>query len=141
MLRWAVIFLVVSLVAALFGFTGISAAAAGMAKILFYIFLILFLVALIGGLAFVQSQTGCAGTTTRESTGEYVDDSSITTKVKAAFVKDPVVKATDVKVETFKGTVQLSGFVDNAAEQARAADIARGVEGVKNVVNATTLKN
>src|SRR4051812_13763835 len=77
--------------------------------------------------------TGCAGTATRESTGEYVDDASITTKVKAEFARDQAVKATDVKVETFKGTVQLSGFVNTAAEKSRAAEIASGVAGVRTV--------
>src|SRR6059058_2712758 len=98
------------------------------------------LAALIGGLALVQSQTGCAGTTTRESTGEYVDDSSITTKVKAAFVKDPVVKATDVKVETFKGTVQLSGFVNSSEERSQAERVAASVPGVTSVKNNITVK-
>ena len=55
--------------------------------------------------------SGCAGTGTRESTGEYIDNSAITTKVKAEFVKDEVVKALDVNVKTFRGEVQLSGFV------------------------------
>ena len=66
--------------------------------------------ALFLAIAFV-SILGCAGTATRESTGEYVTDSWITTKVKAALVEDPLVKATEVNVETYKGTVQLSGFV------------------------------
>lgn len=98
------------------------------------------LAALAGGLALVQSQTGCAGTATRESTGEYVDDATITTKIKAAFVKDPLVKAIDVKVETFKGVVQLSGFVDNNEQRDRAQEIAAGIRGVVNVKNSITLK-
>ena len=67
------------------------------------------------------SVMGCAATATRESTGEYVTDSWITTKVKAALVEDPQVKATEVNVETYKGTVQLSGFVssDTAMNGAR----------------------
>ncbi len=84
--------------------------------------------------------SGCAGTATRESTGEYIDDATITTKVKAAFVKDPVVKAIDVKVDTFKGTVQLSGFVDTADEKSRAGQLAAGVTGVNSVKNNITLK-
>ncbi len=84
--------------------------------------------------------TGCAGTTTRESTGEYIDDATVTTKVKAAFVKDPLVSAMDVKVETFKGTVQLSGFVDTADQKAKAEAIAAGVTGVTGVRNNITLK-
>ena len=83
---------------------------------------------------------GCAGTPTRESTGEYVDDSSITLKVKAAFVKDPIVKAIDVKVETFKGAVQLSGFVNSDAEKAQAASVAATVRGVIEVKNDIVVK-
>lgn len=85
--------------------------------------------------------SGCAGTPTRRSTGEFVDDASITTSVKAAFVRDPVVKALDVKVDTFKGTVQLNGFVDTPEMKARAEQIARGVPGVVGVQNALTVKS
>ncbi len=84
--------------------------------------------------------TGCAGSSTRESTGEYIDDTTVTTKVKAAFVKDPLVKAMDVNVDTFKGTVQLSGFVDTAEQKARAEQIAAGVRGVTSVKNNISLK-
>lgn len=84
--------------------------------------------------------SGCAGTATRESTGEYIDDAAVTTKVKAALVKDPLVSALDVKVETFKGTVQLSGFVDTAEQKARAEQIAAGVGGVAGVRNNIALK-
>ncbi len=98
-----------------------------------------FLIALCaGGLATLPM--GCAGTSTRESTGEYVDDSTITTKVKALFVKDPTVKAYEVKVETFKGTVSLSGFVNTTVEKMRAGQIAAGVRGVTQVNNNITLK-
>lgn len=82
----------------------------------------------------------CGGSPTKESTGEYLDDSTITTKVKAAFVSDKGVDSTDVKVETFKGTVQLSGFADSAAEIERAAQIAAKVAGVKGVRNDIRLK-
>ncbi|HVS54449.1 MAG TPA: BON domain-containing protein [Opitutaceae bacterium] len=95
---------------------------------------------LAGGLALVQFQTGCAGTATRESTGEYVDDASITTKVKAAFVRDPVVKALEVKVDTFRGTVQLSGFVDTAEQRDQAQRVAAGVPGVAKVQNNISLR-
>jgi osmotically-inducible protein OsmY len=84
--------------------------------------------------------SGCAGTATRESTGEYIDDATTTTKVKAAFVKDPLVKALDVKVDTFKGTVQLSGFVDTSEQKSRAEQIAAGVTGVAAVKNNITVK-
>jgi osmotically-inducible protein OsmY len=88
----------------------------------------------------VALQTGCASTQTRQSTGEMVDDAAITTKVKAAFVRDPLVKALDVSVDTFKGTVQLSGFVNSAEEKSKAEQIARTVSGVTNVQNNITVK-
>jgi osmotically-inducible protein OsmY len=88
----------------------------------------------------VAALTACAPTAKHEGTGEYVDDSVITTKVKAAFAQDEQVKATQVKVETFKGTVQLSGFVDSRAEAERAAQLARQVDGVKAVKDDTVVK-
>jgi osmotically-inducible protein OsmY len=84
--------------------------------------------------------TGCAPTSHREGTGEYIDDTLITSKVKAAFAADPAVKATEVQVETFKGTVQLSGFVGSRESARRAVEIARQVKGVKEVHNNTVLK-
>src|SRR4051812_4285281 len=86
-------------------------------------------------ITFATFNAGCASTPTRESTGEYVDDSTITAKVKAALVKDPVVKALDVKVETFKGSVQLSGFVNSEAEKTQAGSVAAAVSGVTGVRN------
>jgi osmotically-inducible protein OsmY len=86
------------------------------------------------------SLAACAPTPTREGTGEYIDDSVITGKVKAAFAADPTVKATQVQVETFKGTVQLSGFVDSRESAQTAVDIARGVKGVKSVKNDTVIR-
>jgi osmotically-inducible protein OsmY len=85
--------------------------------------------------------TACAPTKTREGTGEYVDDSVITTKVKAAFAEDPTVKATQVSVETFKGTVQLSGFVDSRDEERRAVELARQVKGVQSVKDDMVLRS
>ena len=82
----------------------------------------------------------CAPTSTREGTGEYIDDAVITSKVKAAFATDPQVKATQVQVETFKGVVQLSGFVDSRASAQKAAQIAREVKGVKEVKNDTVVR-
>lgn len=82
----------------------------------------------------------CGGSPTRESTGEYVDDSVITTKVKSAFIQDKDVKATDIKVETFKGVVQLSGFVASRAEVEKASQVASQVPGVKAVRNDIRLK-
>lgn len=95
---------------------------------------------LVLGTGVATISAGCAGTATRESTGEYIDDATTTTKVKAAYVKDPVVKALDVKVDTFKGTVQLSGFVDTAEQKARAEQIAAGTTGVTAVKNNITVK-
>ena len=78
---------------------------------------------------------GCAGSATQESTGEYIDDTVITTRVKTAFIGDEQVKAGEVNVETFKGVVQLSGFVSSEAAMARAVEIARGIDGVTSVKN------
>ena len=83
---------------------------------------------------------GCAGTSTRQSTGEFVDDSALTAKVKTELIRDPVVKARQVEVETFKGIVQLSGFVDTDEQRTRAAEIARTVTGVNEVKNNITVK-
>lgn len=83
---------------------------------------------------------GCASTSTKEGTGEYIDDSVITTKVKAAIINEPTLKATEINVETFKGSVQLSGFVAQPADAAKAAEIARGVKGVKSVKNDVRVK-
>lgn len=84
--------------------------------------------------------TGCAGTATRQSTGEYVDDSAITAKVKTAFVRDEIVRAMQVDVTTYKGTVQLSGFVDTSEQKIRAAQLAAGIPGVVKVDNNIAIK-
>jgi hypothetical protein len=86
------------------------------------------------------SVLGCAGGPQKESTSEYVTDSWITTKVKAALVEDQLVKATEVNVETFKGTVQLSGFVSSNAAMDQAMYVARGIEGVTSVKNDMRVK-
>jgi osmotically-inducible protein OsmY len=78
---------------------------------------------------------GCASTAKQEGTGEYVDDTVITTKVKAAILADPVTKVMQVNVETFKGVVQLSGFVESQAVATRAVEVTRGVAGVNSVKN------
>jgi len=90
--------------------------------------------------AAILGLVGCAGTPTKESTGEYVDDAAITTKVKAALLKDDVVKSFQVQVETFKGVVQLSGFVDNSDQKDAAAKDAAAVPGVSDVKNNITVK-
>ena len=84
--------------------------------------------------------SGCAATATKESTGEYVDDSSITLKVKAALLKDPTVKGLEVNVETFKGTVQLSGFVSTSEEKAQAGRVTAMVKGVAAINNNIIVK-
>ena len=83
---------------------------------------------------------GCASTPTKESTGEYVDDSAITTKVKAAIFNDPALKVFQINVETFKGEVQLSGYVDSAKNVEKAGEVARSVGGVKSVKNNLNVK-
>jgi len=83
---------------------------------------------------------GCASTPTREGTGEYVDDSAITTKVKAAILAESTLKVFQINVETFKGEVQLSGFVDSSKSVSKAGEVARGVNGVKSVKNSLIVK-
>lgn len=86
------------------------------------------------------SVVGCASTSTQEGTGEYVDDSVITAKVKAAIFNEPTLKSAEVNVETFKGAVQLSGFVSSQTAVNKAAELARGVKGVKSVKNDMRVK-
>lgn len=83
---------------------------------------------------------GCAGSATKESTGEYIDNSAITARVKAALADDELVKAREINVESFRGTVQLSGFVSTSEEKSRAERIASSVAGVKEVKNNITVK-
>ena len=90
--------------------------------------------------AFSLLAAGCASTSRQESFGEGVDDTFITTKVKGLFVEDKAVNALNINVETFKGTVQLSGFADGTNEINRAVEIARGVKGVVAVKNDIRLK-
>jgi len=84
--------------------------------------------------------TGCASTSNRESTGQYIDDSAITTKVKKAIFDEPSLKVAQISVETYKSVVQLSGFVDSAAQIGTAGSVARAVEGVTSVKNDLRLK-
>lgn len=83
---------------------------------------------------------GCASTRTKEGTGEYVDDSVITTKVKSAIFSDPDLKVFQINVETFKGVVQLSGFVNSAQSVTKAGEVARGIKGVTGVKNDLIVK-
>ena len=94
----------------------------------------------------LASLLGCAGTSTnertstKEGTGEYFDDTVITTKVKAAIFNEPSLKSAEINVETFKGVVQLSGFVRSQANIATAISVARGVQGVTSVRDGMRLK-
>jgi osmotically-inducible protein OsmY len=90
------------------------------------------------GIAVLMTAAGCASTGTR--TGQYVDDSVITSKVKAAIFNEPQLKSAEINVETFKGQVQLSGFVSSQANVMTAMDIARNVSGVISVKDDMRLK-
>lgn len=83
---------------------------------------------------------GCASTSTRESTGQYIDDTTITAKVKAAIFNEPSLKVAQINVETYKAVVQLSGFVNTSADISTAASVARSVNGVVSVKNDIRLK-
>jgi len=83
---------------------------------------------------------GCASTPKHEGTGEYIDDSVITTKVKAAVLNEPTLKFTEISVKTYKGVVQLSGFVGSKADINKASEIAGNVKGVTSVKNDIRLK-
>lgn len=84
--------------------------------------------------------TGCGSSPTNPSVGQQIDDSVITTKVKAKFVEDKAVSALNIAVETYKGTVQLSGFANNQTEISRAVQLASEVQGVRSVKNDIRLK-
>lgn len=83
---------------------------------------------------------GCAPTEERASTGQFIDDRTITTKVKAKLLKDPTTKGLKINVDTFKGQVQLGGFVSSREEKMRAEEIARSVGGVQSVTNNLQVK-
>src|SRR5690606_42056481 len=89
----------------------------------------------------ILALAGCAGTADRESTGEYIDDAAITAHVKTALIRQDEVKARNINVETFRGTVQLSGFVDSREESRRAEETAKGVSGVKKVQNDLQIRS
>ena len=82
----------------------------------------------------------CQSDPKSETVGEYADDAIITAKVKTAIFNDPQLKATEINVETYKGVVQLSGFVSSRDAELRATEVARGVNGVKAVNNDMRLK-
>ena len=83
---------------------------------------------------------GCASTQNHESTGQYIDDSAITTSVKAAIFNEPMLKSAEINVETFKGRVQLSGFVSSRDRIDRAVQVAQGINGVTSVGNDMRIK-
>jgi len=95
----------------------------------------LFILALLMAVTF-----GCAATPQQEGTGEYIDDSVLTTKVKAAIFNEPTLKSSEINVESFKGTVQLSGFVSSQANINKAVEVTRAIKGVKAVKNDMRIK-
>jgi hyperosmotically inducible protein len=94
----------------------------------------------LAGILMMATALGCASTAKTEGTGEYVDDTVITTKVKAAIFNEPTLKSAEINVESFKGVVQLSGFVSSQAAETKAVEVARTVPGVKSVKNDMRLK-
>jgi len=92
------------------------------------------------GILLMASALGCASTAKHEGTGEYMDDTVITGKVKAAILNEPTLKSAEINVETFKGVVQLSGFVSSASNESTAVKVATGVAGVKSVKNDMRVK-
>ena len=101
---------------------------------------ILGLVLALGALPIVATVTGCAGDRYHQSTGEAIDDRAVSSRVKSALSDNNEYKFDGVQVTTFKGTVQLSGFVDTSAQKSQAGDIAKNVQDVKDVVNNITVK-
>jgi osmotically-inducible protein OsmY len=100
----------------------------------------LFVAVCLGLPLIATSFTGCAGDRYNRSTGEYLDDKGLNMRVKSALSDNPEYKFGDVKVTSFRGTVQLAGFVNTAAQKSEAAKIARGVQGAKDVENNITVK-
>ena len=94
----------------------------------------------LAGFALITLFMGCAATPKHESTGQYVDDSVITTKVKAAILEESTLKTLQINVKTYQGVVQLSGFVDSAQSVSKAGEVARGVENVVSVKNDLLVK-
>jgi osmotically-inducible protein OsmY len=94
----------------------------------------------LAGIVLMATALGCASTSKTEGTGEYVDDTVITTKVKTAIFNEPTLKSAEINVETFKGTVQLSGFVASKDAENKAVAVAKTVGGVKSVKNDMRVK-
>jgi osmotically-inducible protein OsmY len=91
-------------------------------------------------LMLIAAFAACASTPTRESTGEYIDDSVITTKVKSLLAADDFLKSFQIGVETYQGTVQLSGFVNSQKAVDKAVEIVRSVKGIKSIKNDLIVK-
>ena len=96
--------------------------------------------ATLAGVLLMAVTLGCASTAQKEGTGEYIDDTVITGKVKSAIFNEPTLKSAEINVETFKGVVQLSGFVSTRDAETKAVAVARNVGGVKSVKNDMRLK-
>src|SRR4249919_1115082 len=94
----------------------------------------------LAGVVLMATALGCASTAKQEGTGEYVDDTVITGKVKAAILNEPTLKSAEINVETFKGVVQLSGFVSSKDAENTAVAVTRTVAGVKSVKDDMRLK-
>jgi len=92
------------------------------------------------GIGLIATFLGCAATPQSASTGQFIDDSAVTTKVKAAIFEDSTLKTLQITVQTFKGVVQLSGFVDTAQNVKKAGELAGSVAGVVSVKNDLTVK-
>jgi hyperosmotically inducible protein len=101
---------------------------------------VLGLILCLGALPLATMVTGCAGDRYHQSTGESIDDHATSMRVRSALSGDTDYKYEDVQVTTFKGTVQLSGFVDTHAQKSRAGDLAKTVDGVKDVENNISVK-
>jgi len=98
------------------------------------------LIAAVAAAASLTALPGCAVTRDQSTVGEYIDDATITTKVKAKFVEDKAVDASSISVETLNGEVILSGFAKNANEKTRAAELAQQVKGVRSVKNSLEVR-
>lgn len=98
------------------------------------------LASIVTACAIALGTAACVGSTTKESTGQYIDSAAITTKVKTAIARDDALSVFDINVETYKDVVQLSGFVDSPAAKAHATTVARDVRGVREVRNDLVVK-
>jgi hyperosmotically inducible periplasmic protein len=90
--------------------------------------------------AVLLGMTACVAPSGPQTTGQYIDDVSLTARVKTALIEDPATKARNIDVDTYKGVVQLSGFVDSAEERTRAERVVSGVAGVVRVENRLALR-